>query len=200
MWCPSCRPRDSYKLKASYAISSCVGERRRPVYFPIPRSPVAYAVAISASFFMTLFLLGHHCDACGLRVRTRNLCCGLSEPGFETRLTEPCVIARNQCSLADFRSRVTRVWISDDFARIFEQGQAPPYQFIQAKLFRASNFDSAIYRRAYRDPSYGTRDVVGSHRLEKHMWQMHLFAVERNVGKALEELEELRRMHDGVGD
>ena len=96
------------------------------MYFPIPRSPVAYAVAISASFFMTLFLLGHHCDACGLRMRTRNLCCGLSQPGFETGLAESCVIARNQCFLAEFRSRVTRVWISDDFAGIFERGQTPP--------------------------------------------------------------------------
>src|ERR1051326_129457 len=34
----------------------------------------------------------------GLRLRTL-----LTEPGFETRLTESCVIARNQCSLADLR-------------------------------------------------------------------------------------------------
>src|SRR5216684_5808893 len=126
MWCPSCRPRDSYKLKASCAISSCVGERRRPVYFPIPRSPVVFPVIISASFFMTLFLLGHHCDACGLRMRTRNLCCGLSQPGLETGLAESCVIARNQCSFAEFRSRVKRFWVSDDFAGIFQCGQAPP--------------------------------------------------------------------------
>ena len=32
--------------------------------------------------------------------RLRNLCCGLSEPGFETRLAESRVIARNQRSLA----------------------------------------------------------------------------------------------------
>src|SRR5216683_5423689 len=102
---------------------------------------------------MTLFLLGHHCDACGLRVRTRNLCCGLSEPGFETRLAESCVTARNQCSLADFRPRVKCVWVSDNFAGIFECGQAPPYEFIQATLFRAPNFDDAVYRRAYRDPA-----------------------------------------------
>src|SRR5438128_6925659 len=96
------------------------------MYFPIPRSPVAYAVAISASFFMTLYLLGPHCDACGLRMRTRNLCCGLSQPGFETGLAESCVIARKQCFLADFRSIVTGVWISDDFAGVFQRGQAPP--------------------------------------------------------------------------
>jgi hypothetical protein len=29
---------------------------------------------------------------------------------------------------------------------------------------------------------------------------MHLVANHGNIGQALEELEELRRMHDGVGD
>ena len=112
-------------------------------------------------------------------MRTRNLCCGLSEPGFETGLAESGVIARNQCFLADFRSRVKRVWVSDDFAGIFECGQAPPDEFIQAKLFRASNFDDAIYRLTYCDLAYATRDIVGSHRLEKHRWQMHLVADRR---------------------
>src|SRR5580704_3882384 len=99
----------------------------------MPSSPVAYPVPISASFFASLFLFGHHCDACGLRRRTRNLCCGLSQPGFETGLAESCVIAGKQRSLADFRSVVTRVWVSDDFAGIFERGHPPPDEFIHAK-------------------------------------------------------------------
>jgi len=82
-------------------------------------------------------------------MRTRNLCCGLSEPDFESRLAESCVLARNQCSLADFRSRIKSIWISNDFAGIFECGQASPHEFIQAKLFRASNFDDAVYRLTY---------------------------------------------------
>ena len=114
---------------------------------------MVYAVVISAGFFSTLFLLGNYRDTCGLRMRTRNLCRGLSEPAFETRLAQPCVVARDQCFFTDFRSRVTGVWISHDFAGIFEWDQAPPDEFIQAKLFRASNFDSAIYRRAHRDPA-----------------------------------------------
>src|SRR5438477_5984839 len=109
-------------------------------------------------------------------MRTRNLCCGLSQPGFETGLAESSVIARKQCSLAEFRSSVTRVWISDDFAGVFERGQAPPYEFIQAKLFGPPYFDRAIYRLAYSNPSYATRDIVGSHRLEKHSRHMHLVA------------------------
>src|SRR5262249_43175318 len=132
--------------------------------------------------------------------RSRNFSCGLGEPGFETRFTEPCVIAREQCSLAEFRPGIKRFWVSDDFARIFERRQAPPYQFIQAKLFRACNFDDAVYRRAYCNSSHATRDIVGSHGLEKHRWQMHLAVDYGNVGNALEELEKLRGMHDGVGD
>jgi hypothetical protein len=102
--------------------------------------------------------------------------------------------------LADLRSVVTRVWVSDDFAGIFERGQASPDQLVHAKLFRASNFDHAIYRLTYCNPTHGTRDIVGGHRLEKHWGQMDLVADHGDVGKALEELEELRRMHDGVRD
>ena len=121
--------------------------RRRLTAGVLSRIPLTSGapVAVSASFFLTLFLLVHHCDACGLR-RTRNLCCRLSEPGFETGLAESCVIARNQRSLAEFRPRVKRIWISDDFAGIFEAGQVPPDQFIHPKLFRASNFDDAYGR------------------------------------------------------
>jgi len=91
-------------------------------------------------------------------MRTRNLCYGLSQPGFETGLAESCIIAWKQCSLADLRSVVKRLWVGDDFAGIFERGQAPPDEFIQAKLFRPSNFDDGVYRRPYCDR---TIDVPG---------------------------------------
>src|SRR5258708_31241692 len=133
-------------------------------------------------------------------MRTRNLGFGLSEPGFETRLAESCVVARNQRFLPEFRPRVKRVWISDDFAGIIERGQAPPDEFIHAKLFGASNFDDAVYRLTYCNPTHATCHIVGGHRLEKYRWQMHFAADHGNVGQALEELEELRRMDDGVGD
>src|SRR6266851_2027894 len=132
--------------------------------------------------------------------RLRNLCCRLSKPGFEARLPESSVIARNQCFLTEFRPRVTSVWISDDFAGIFERGQPLPDQFIHAKLFRASNFDDAVHRRAYRDSSHGTCDIVGGHRLEEHRWQMHFALDHGNVSEALEKFKELRRVNDRVGD
>src|SRR5262249_31708757 len=54
---------------------------------------------------------------CSLRtLAARRFCHGLSEPGFETGLPESCVIARNECSLAEFRPGVKRIWVGDDFA------------------------------------------------------------------------------------
>jgi hypothetical protein len=44
------------------------------------------------------------------------------------------------------------------------------------------------------------RYVVAGHRLEKHRRQMHLVVDHGNIGQGLEELEELRRAHNGVGD
>jgi hypothetical protein len=80
--------------------------------------------AMSASFFVAIFFLGHHRDACVLRLRTRNLCC---------RLSEPVVVAR--------------VRVSDNFARIPARGETPPNELIDAKLFRTTDFDDAVYRR-----------------------------------------------------
>ena len=54
---------------------------------------------------------------CG-RLGDRRLRRGALEPGFEGRLAEPCVIAGKQCSLAEFRSSVKRVWVGDDFSGI----------------------------------------------------------------------------------
>src|SRR5438477_564506 len=62
------------------------------------------------------------------RIRPRNLRCGLSEPGFEASLAEPCGIVRQECSEAHLRPGVKRLWISDDLASIFECGQSLPDQ------------------------------------------------------------------------
>src|SRR6266852_1738458 len=47
---------------------------------------------------------------------------GLSEPGFETRLAESCVIAGNECHLTQLHAVVTRVRVSDNLARIIACG------------------------------------------------------------------------------
>jgi hypothetical protein len=49
-------------------------------------------------------------------------CRWLSEPGFETRLAESCVIAGNECPLAQLHAVVTRLRVSDNLARIIPCG------------------------------------------------------------------------------
>ena len=46
----------------------------------------------------------------------------------------------------------------------------------------------------------GLGDVGAGHRLDERRWQMHLVADRRGIRDRLDELEELRRMHDRVGD
>src|SRR5690348_5283712 len=68
-----------------------------------------------------------------------------SEPGFKTRLAEFGIIFRNERSLLDLDPVVARVRVGDDLTRIFPRGKCPPDEFIQAKLFRPSNFHGAIH-------------------------------------------------------
>ena len=48
--------------------------------------------------------------------------------------------------------------------------------------------------------AHGFRDIVSSHRLEKHRWQAHYVAVRGNVGEALEKFEKLCRLDDREGN
>src|SRR3954470_10339328 len=100
--------------------------------------------APSASGFATLLLSDRHCDSCGLRRRTRNSY-GLSPPGFETGLAEPCVIVGNQRSLAHLDAVVPPVRVGDHLAPILMQRQEAPGEFIQAKLLWPPDFNHAIH-------------------------------------------------------
>src|SRR6266404_5211175 len=62
------------------------------------------------------------------------------------------------------------------------------------------NFDSAVDGLADSDPAKGGRDIIGGHGLEKRIRQTPLLAVERNVGKPLQEFEKLCRLDDRVRD
>src|SRR6266404_4717361 len=107
------------------------------------------------------------CFRCGLRILTRALSRALLEPSFETSFAKSSILAGNYRPLTDFCTRVLGVWISDHLARIVKRRQSPAYQFIEAKRFRASNFDSAIDGRSDSDTAHSTCYIIGGHRLEK---------------------------------
>src|SRR5215471_4328694 len=81
----------------------------------------------------------------GLRNRTRDLTCGLAEPGFETRLPELRVVSGNQCPLAHLYSVVARVRVSDNLTRVLACHEISPDQFIETKLFRPPYFNRAVH-------------------------------------------------------
>jgi hypothetical protein len=129
--------------KSPLAIASILGILKADcIYVPVdPESPPQRACTIMKSAEPTAILadeyfavtrsaagvrVRHCCEACGLSLDIRNSCCGLSEPGFKTRLAKSCIVGRNQCSLADCGPRIKRFWVGDDFPGILKHGQAPP--------------------------------------------------------------------------
>jgi hypothetical protein len=102
---------------------------------------------------------------CGLRVLPR----GLSEPSFETGRAKPSVVAGDQHTLVDFRTRISGVWVSYDLARIIERCQSPPYEFIDASakginliLWIMPKSGRALLDKTYRQLSDDARGSVES--------------------------------------
>jgi hypothetical protein len=85
-------------------------------------------------------------DAQSLVGAGRFFCRGLSEPGFEPRLAQLCVIVGNECSLAHRNAVVTRVRIVDNLARVIPRDQGSPHEFIQREFLWSAYFYGAIQR------------------------------------------------------
>jgi len=68
---------------------------------------------------------------------SRRFRCGLSEPGFETRLAEPRAVVGNERLFAHLDTVVVRLRVCDNFAGILACGQGLPGEFIEVKLFRS---------------------------------------------------------------
>src|SRR5689334_24235726 len=65
----------------------------------------------------------------------------LIEPVLESRFAEPRVPARNERPLAHLNAVVAGLRVRDDLAWIVARSQVPPDDFIQTKLFGASDLD-----------------------------------------------------------
>jgi hypothetical protein len=130
--------------------------------------------------------------------RLRGLFCRLIEPVFEMRLAQLRVIVRKQRALAHLDAVVARMRLRDYLARILARSQVPSGEFIQAKLFRASDFNCAIHGCARRDSGHCTGYIFGCHRLEERGRQAYLVTHRGKIGDRLYELEELRRADDRV--
>src|SRR5262245_18548897 len=125
---------------------------------------------------------------------------GLLEPVLEARLGEPGAGVRHEGALAQEGAVVPRAGVGDHLARIVTRAEGAADQVVEAELLGAGDLDDAVHRRAHGDRRHRPGDVVRRHRLDEHRRQAHRGAVGGGVGDALDELEELRRVHDRVRD
>ncbi len=68
------------------------------------------------------------------------------------------------------------------------------------ELLRPRDFDDAVHRRSDGDPGNRTRDILGRHGLDQNGCGPGRVPDGCVVRHSLDELEELRRMDDRVGD
>src|SRR5215510_601712 len=125
---------------------------------------------------------------------------GTAEPVIEPRRAEPRVFARHKCALVYLCAEVLRVRVSEDLARNVACAEVSSDEFIETELFGPSHLNGTIHRTSGRNCAYRTCNIFGRHGLNKHGRYSNRVAVGRVVGDALDELEELRRANDRVGD
>jgi hypothetical protein len=92
------------------------------------------------------------------------------------------------------------VWIRDHFAWIVAFPEVSSDEFVETELLWPRYFNDAVHWRSHGDPANGTRDILSRHGLDQNGCESHRVAVGGSVSDALDELEELRRRDDRVGD
>ena len=107
---------------------------------------------------------------------------------------------REQGPLPQLGAEVARVRIGDHLARVVARAEALPDQVVEAELLGTRDLDHAIHWRTEGDLCQGAGDIVRRHGLDEHRRQADRGAVGGSIGNALDELEELRRVNDRVGD
>ena len=125
---------------------------------------------------------------------------GSLQPVLEARRGEEGTITGNEGPFAQLSTEVLCVRISDDLARIVAETQTLTDERIEAELLRSGHFDGTLQRRAHSDPANRAGDIIGRDRLDEHRCQSNGVAICCSLRDALDELEELRRVDDRVGD
>src|SRR5215470_8280567 len=118
------------------------------------------------------------------------------EPVFQTDLTEPGIVSRNQRALAEFGPEVPRLRIDDHLAGIVARSETLADQLVETEPLGTGHFNSAVQWRAHSNPGNGLGDIISRHGLNEYRWEPNSRSVSRVIGHALDELEELRRVDD----
>lgn len=121
---------------------------------------------------------------------------GLGEPLIEAASTDAGIPIGYQGALAEPGAEVTCVGIDCHLPRILPRFESASHEVVQSGKLRPGYFDDAENWPPCGDVPYGIRDVVGSYGLEQHGRKPHRTASRSGVGYGLDELEELRRVHE----
>ncbi len=90
--------------------------------------------------------------------------------------------------------------VGDDRTRVVPRAQCLGYELVEAEPLRSGHLGRALQRGLHGGLGHRLGDVLGRHGLEEHVRYAYGVAARRGVGDALDELEELRRPDDRIGD
>src|SRR5262249_15719346 len=88
----------------------------------------------------------------------------------------------------------------DGLAGVVALAQCASDEFVEGELLGPGDLDDPVHRRADGDVRQRAGHVLGGHGLDEHVCQAHRVAAGGLVGDAADELEELGRVDDRVGD
>ena len=90
--------------------------------------------------------------------------------------------------------------VCDDLTGVVLGAQEPPDQFVEAKPFWTGYLDHSVHRRPERDFGQRSSNVIRYDGLNMGTRQANRLSVGGRLSDAVNELEELRRANDCVGD
>src|SRR4029078_331755 len=121
-------------------------------------------------------------------------------PLLQADLAEPRAVRRDQRALAEFGPEVSRVRVSDHFARIVTRADALSNQVIKTEPLWTSDFNDAVQGRTDGGPRDRLGDIISGYRLNQQGGQSNCRSVSGFVSDASDELKDMRRVDDRVRD
>src|SRR5258708_4691814 len=124
---------------------------------------------------------------------------------FENPVLEPGrgqfrAVIGNESAFFDCDAPILRGGVGDYFAGVPVGGQCDADEIGKWIRLRSPYLADAVHRVTDRSGGYGFGDVDCGHRLTERRRQTHRVPLGRGVGNEVEELKELRRVQDRVGN
>src|SRR5215469_5652563 len=125
---------------------------------------------------------------------------GAAEPFVEADAAEACLTQRHQRTLFNVPAEVAGVGVAHDGAGVAHSLQVAGDDLVERRAFRAGDLNDPVARRRQRHLGDDGSDVVRRDGLEQAWRNPDRASLRARGGNAGEELEELGRTDDRVGD